>query len=429
MNIAFHTLGCKVNQFETQALGLLLKERGHNITNDFESADVIIVNTCTVTSTSDQKSRRIIRHLIKEHPTSKIAVCGCLSQVNHKSIESIEGVSVLCGTSDRMKFIENIEKIGSVNKFNFIPDNALKRKTFEILPAGGLEGHTRAMLKIEDGCSNFCTYCIIPYSRGPVRSLSPEAALKECNKLADADYKEIIITGIEISSYGRDLTPKTDLTELVASLCENFPNLRFRLGSLEPRTVTKEFCEKLREFKNLCPQFHLSLQSGCDATLLRMKRKYDTARFFESVALLRQYFPNCAITTDLIVGFPGEDENEFSKTLSFIEKCEFSSMHIFPYSQRKGTPAASMPNQSTRAEKALKVQRASQVAAKLENKFLTRQLTTDLSVLFEEKIDNLWSGHSENYVRVYVSSDENLKNRILTVKPEKIYRDGLLCKL
>ena len=285
------------------------------------------------------------------------------------------------------------------------------------------------MLKIEDGCSNFCSYCIIPYSRGPVRSLTPEKAHSECDRLRALGYKEIIITGIEISSYGRDLVPKTNLTELIVSLCEKFPELRFRLGSLEPRTVTEEFCKNLKDFKNLCPQFHLSLQSGCDETLLRMNRKYDTTRYFESVSLLREHFPSCAVTTDLIVGFPGEDENEFSKTLSFIEKCAFSSMHIFPYSQRKGTPAASMPNQLTRSEKASRVQRASKLASKLETAFLHRQLSKELSVLFEEKIDNFWSGHSENYVRVYVNCDDNIKNRMLTVKPIKLFRDGLLCEI
>ena len=429
MNIAFHTLGCKVNQFETQALGLLLKERGHKITEDFSSADAIIVNTCTVTSTGDQKSRRTIRHFIKEFPEAKIAACGCLAQVNPESIEAIDGVSVICGTSDRLSFIENIEKLNTVSTINFTPDNALKRRSFEYLPAGGLEGHTRAMLKIEDGCSNFCSYCIIPYSRGPVRSLTPEKAYSECDRLRALGYKEIIITGIEISSYGRDLVPKTNLTELIVSLCEKFPELRFRLGSLEPRTVTEEFCKNLKDFKNLCPQFHLSLQSGCDETLLRMNRKYDTSRYFESVTLLKEHFPDCAVTTDLIVGFPGEDENEFSKTLCFIQKCAFSSMHIFPYSQRKGTPAASMPNQLTRSEKASRVQRASKLAEKLETDFLHRQLSKELSVLFEEKIDNFWSGHSENYVRVYVNCDDNIKNRMLTVKPIKLFRDGLLCEI
>ncbi len=428
MNIAFHTLGCKVNQFETQALGILFKEHGHKITDDFSSADVIIVNTCTVTSTSDQKSRRIIRHLIKEFPNAKIAVCGCLSQVDPKSIEAIDGVSVICGTSDRADFVDKIEKINTVNKTNFTPDNALKRRAFELLPAGGLQDHTRAMLKIEDGCSNFCTYCIIPYSRGPVRSLSLADAKNECSCLLSAGYKEVIITGIEISSYGKDLKPKSDLTELVSSLCKEFPSLRFRLGSLEPRTVTEDFCEKLKSYKNLCPQFHLSLQSGCDRTLSRMKRKYDTTRYLESVNLLRKHFPNCAITTDLIVGFPGEDEDEFSETLDFIKKCAFSSMHIFPYSRRKGTPAASMPNQLTRSAKSSRVRSASEIAAVLEKEYLESLLSEELSVLFEKKNDNLWSGYSENYIRVYTESDDDLKNRILKVKPKKLWLDGLLCE-
>ncbi|MBR5543477.1 MAG: tRNA (N(6)-L-threonylcarbamoyladenosine(37)-C(2))-methylthiotransferase MtaB, partial [Oscillospiraceae bacterium] len=337
MNIAFYTLGCKVNQYETQALGTLLENKGHKVVDDISVADVIVINTCTVTSSSDQKSRRAIRHFIKTNPNAKIAVCGCLSQVNTKSIEEINGVSVIAGTSDRESFVEAIDALTKHKPSHIEIDNPLSRREFEFLPAGGLLGHTRALLKIEDGCSNFCTYCIIPYSRGPVRSMHPETAVEECRKLSDDGFKEIVLTGIEISSYGRDLTPKTDLSGLIATLCEKFPQIRFRLGSLEPRTVTEEFCVKLKSFTNLCPHFHLSMQSGCDETLLRMKRKYDTARFFESVTLLKKHFNGAAITTDMIVGFPGEDENEFMTSLDFIQKCAFSSMHIFPYSIRRGT--------------------------------------------------------------------------------------------
>lgn len=426
MNIAFHTLGCKVNQFETQALELILSKRNHSIVDDFSKADIIIVNTCTVTSVSDQKSRRIIRHFAKEYPHAKIAVCGCLSQVNPESIKAIDGVAIVAGTSDREKFVEEIEKLISVKHQDFTLDNPLSRKEFELLPAGGLHGHTRAMLKIEDGCSNFCTYCIIPYSRGPVRSMPLDTARSECERIAEHGYKEVVITGIEISSYGKDLKPKSSLAEVVAMLCDKFPEMRFRLGSIEPRTITDEFCVKLKNFTNLCPHFHLSMQSGCDETLSRMNRKYDTARFLESVTLLREHFPNCAITTDMIVGFPGEDEDEFGKTLEFVEKCAFSSMHIFPYSRRAGTPAAKMDNQITKAEKALRSRRATALAKKLEQKYLEQQAGRTESVLFEEIIDGFWSGHAKNYVRIYVKSDEDLKNKVLDVSISEAFRDGLL---
>lgn len=429
MNVAFYTLGCKVNQFETQAIELMLSENGHTVVDDYSIADVIVVNTCTVTSTSDQKSRRMIRHFAKTYPEARIAVCGCLSQINPQSIKNIDGVHLISGTSDKKTFAKSIEDIFSVKQDGLTIDNALKRREFELLPSGGLHGHTRAMLKIEDGCTNFCTYCIIPYTRGPVRSMPLEEAVSECAKLSDAGYKEVVLTGIEISSYGRDLSPKLELTDIIATLCKRFPSMRFRLGSIEPRTITEDFCVKLKSFTNLCPHFHLSLQSGCDSTLERMKRKYNSERFFESVTLLNTYFPDCAITTDLIVGFPGEDEEEFLQTLSFIEKCAFSSMHIFPYSRRNGTPAASMDNQITKAEKALRAKRAAAVADKLEKNYLNRLIGTTHTVLFEEISDGMWRGHAPNYVSVYVKSDGELHNCTENIKIVSTFRDGLLGEL
>ena len=426
MKIYFYTLGCKVNQFETQALSLLLSEHGHEVCENPEWADIIVINTCTVTAESDRKSKNAIRKFAKNYPDAKIAVCGCLSQINPESITDIDGVSVIAGTADRELFVENICRISDVNASDFTPDNSLKRREFEYLPAGGLHGHTRAMLKIEDGCSNFCTYCIIPYSRGPVRSLSPDTAITECRKLRNQNYKEIVLTGIEISSYGKDLTPKTELSDLVGCLCEEFPDIRFRLGSIEPRTITKDFCEKLCSFTNLCPHFHLSMQSGCDETLSRMRRKYDTDRFYLSVSLLREYFPGCAITTDMIVGFPGETEDEFKATLTFIEKCAFSSMHIFPYSKRAGTPAAKMENQITKAEKTLRARRAADVAKRMENEYLSSLCGTVHSVLFEEIYDGYFCGHAKNYVRVYVKCTDDLKNSVHDVKICGFHLDGLL---
>ncbi len=429
MKIYFYTLGCKVNQFETQALSLLLTEHGHEVCENPDIADVIVINTCTVTAVSDQKSRSAIRRFAKNYPDAKIAVCGCLSQINPESIMNIDGVSVIAGTAARDVFIDNICNTADVNNYNFTPDNSLKRREFEYLPAGGLHGHTRAMLKIEDGCGNFCTYCIIPYSRGPVRSLSPDTAIAECRKLHDQNYKEIVLTGIEISSYGKDLTPKTELSALVSRLCKEFPDIRFRLGSIEPRTITKEFCEKLRSFTNLCPHFHLSMQSGCDETLSRMRRKYDTERFYLSVSLLREYFPGCSITTDMIVGFPGETEDEFKATLAFIEKCAFSSMHIFPYSKRAGTPAAKMENQITKAEKSARACRARDIASRMEKEYLESLCGSVQSVLFEEPCDGYFCGHAGNYTRIYVKSEADLKNRIERVYISALFRDGLCGKI
>jgi len=314
--------------------------------------------------------------------------------------------------------INNKKKLVSVDK-------ALSRRDFEVLPAGGLSHHTRAMLKVQDGCVNFCTYCIIPYTRGPIRSMPFDVAISEAKRLEKEGYREIIITGIEISSYGTDLKPKKNITELIAEICKTVPGVRIRLGSLEPRTVDDNFCEALKNFKNLCPQFHLSLQSGCDETLKRMRRKYDCARYMTSVKLLRKAFPNCAITTDLIVGFPGESESEFEKTLDFIKECDFQMMHIFPYSKRAGTPAATMTDQILKTVKDERVKIATAVAKDMRDAYMEKQIGKNCNVLFEEKQDGFWQGHSENYILIRVKSDEDLKNKVLTVKIKEKGNDFL----
>lgn len=271
------------------------------------------------------------------------------------------------------------------------------------------------MLKIQDGCSNFCTYCIIPYARGPVRSLSPEKCAIEAERLAHDGIREIMITGIEIASYGKDLKTGVTLADAIAAIAEAAPNVRLHLGSLEPRVITEDFCEKLKAIKGMCPHFHLSLQSGCDNVLQRMKRKYDTARFYESVELLRKYFPNCGITADLITGFPGETDEEFSETLAFIEKCAFSSMHIFPYSIRPGTVAADMPNQVTKEVKHRRAREAAGVALKMEEAFLNAQIGTVQEVLFETEDGEMSVGHSGNYCQVEVQ-DVGLHNKVKNVQ-------------
>lgn len=426
MRIAFATLGCKVNQFETQALEIIAKERGHEVVAFAEFADAYVINTCSVTAVSDKKSRQLIRKTVRRVEGAVICVCGCFSQTKPEAAAQIEGVDIVFGTNDKKELIEAIEKARASKEKLKKVDAALKRREFEVLPAGGLMHHTRAMLKVQDGCVNFCSYCIIPYARGPVRSMPLDEAVSEAKRLCDEGYKEIVVTGIEISSYGVDLEPKLNLTTLISALCEAVPTVRIRLGSLEPRTVDEYFCECLKKYTNLCPQFHLSLQSGCDETLSRMKRKYDTERYLKSVILLRNAFPNCAVTTDLIVGFPGEDECEFSKTLEFIEECAFSMMHIFPYSKREGTPAATMPNQVLNSEKEKRAARASCVAVKMQENYLNAQVGRCLSVLFEEEEDGFWQGHSENYILVRVKSDENLKNQVKEVKITEVIEDGAI---
>ena len=402
MRAAICTLGCKVNQYETQALETELVRRGHSLVPFEEEADAYIINTCSVTAVSDKKSRNAVRRARRRAPGAVVAVCGCYVQTHAEQAREL-GADLLMGTNDRLGFVDALERAAAERgRLIFDVDNALQRRTFEVLPAGGLEGRTRALLKVEDGCVNFCSYCIIPYARGPVRSLPLAAAVSEAERLAREGYRELVLTGIEISSWGRDLDGRPGLIDLVEAVCAAVPGLRVRLGSLEPRTVTEDFCCRCAGLPNLCPHFHLSLQSGCDATLQRMNRRYDTARYLQSVQLLRSYFDAPAITTDLIVGFPGENEEEFAQTLAFLERCAFSSMHIFPYSPRPGTPAAALAGQVPAAVKEQRAHRAAQTAQAMERRYLDALVGSTLCVLFEQDADGCSRGHAPNYVEVRV---------------------------
>lgn len=421
MKIAIYTLGCKVNQYETQAMETILRQRGHQLVDFEEQADAYIINTCTVTAVSDKKSRQAIRRCRRLNPEAVVAVCGCYAQTTPEAVEALE-VDLIYGTGDRMQFLEDLESaVHGRQKVNV--DEVMARRSFEFLPAGGLEGRTRCMLKVEDGCVNFCTYCTIPYARGPVRSLGLDQAVAEARRMEEQGYREIVLTGIEISSWGKDLRNGLSLIDLIEGICQAVPGLRIRLGSLEPRTITEDFCLRAAKLPNLCPHFHLSLQSGCDATLKRMNRKYDTARYLESCALLRQHFDRPAITTDLITGFPGETEEEFSATLDFIQRANFAAMHIFPYSRRSGTPAYDMPDQVPMAEKEARAHRAAQVAAQMEADYLAHYVGQTLPVLFEEEKEGFWRGHAPNYVEIRCKG-ENLHNELRDVLIESA--DGSL---
>ena len=372
MRIAFYTLGCKVNQYETQALEQLLSARGHQLAPFEGEADAYLINTCTVTAVSDKKSRQVIRRARKRAPDAIIAVCGCYPQTHPEDMENLS-VDLVSGTGDRQGFVELLERSFARRQPVTALDDAMKRRIFEELPAGGLEGRTRAMLKVEDGCVNFCSYCIIPYARGPVRSLPLDRAREQAAQLMAGGYRELVLTGIELCSWGQEWKDGPALIDLVEGVCAAAPECRVRLGSLEPRTVTEDFCARAAKLENLCPHFHLSMQSGCDATLRRMNRKYDTARFYESVDLLRKHFDRPAVTTDMIVGFPGETEEEFAQSLEFIRRCAFAAMHIFPYSRRPGTPAAAMPGQVPKAVKEERAGRAAEITAGMEQDYLSRK--------------------------------------------------------
>ena len=424
MKFAFYTLGCKTNQYETQAMERLLLEAGHELGSFDESCDAYIINTCSVTAVADKKNRAVIRRCKKAHPKAIVAVCGCYPQHAAEILREM-GIDVIGGSGGREEFLKLVLEAVQNRTRGECVDNALRRREFEVLPAGGLQERTRAMVKVQDGCVNFCSYCIIPYTRGPIRSAPLELAVQQTKELAQRGYKEIVITGIEIASWGADLPGKPPVTDLIEAICTAVPEVRVRLGSLEPRIVTEDFCLRLKKFANLCPQFHLSMQSGCDTVLSRMKRKYDTERYFESVQLLKTHFPACAVTTDMIVAFPGETEEEFSESLEFIRKCGFADMHIFPYSRRPGTPADKMPGQLGNDTKESRSRAAIAVAEDMSRVYREALVGTTHAVLFEEQSGAFYTGHAPNYVKVYARG-ENLHNEIRRVRITQVYKDGTM---
>ena len=393
MKYIISTLGCKVNQYETQAMESFLQQHGHEPAVPGELADAVIINTCAVTAESGRKSRQVIRRLKEENPGAIVAVCGCYSQIEPEEVAQL-GADVIFGAADRGKLVEAVEKAYGTGEGSRDIDEPFKRREFEVLPAGAVAGRTRAMLKIQDGCVNFCTYCIIPYTRGRLRSLPLEDAAAETAKLDREGYREIVLTGIEVASYGVDLPGKPGLADVIETVAEAAPHMRIRLSSLEPTVITEDFCRRLAATGKICRHFHLSLQSGCDRTLKAMNRKYDTARFFRATE---------------------ETEEDHAQTLEFIEKCAFSDMHIFPYSRRPGTPADKMDGQLSSAVKAKRSHEAQRVADKMHREFMESSLGQTLPVLFETAEGDGFSGHSDTYLRVEAPG-EKLRGSINQVR-------------
>ena len=416
MRYIIATLGCKVNQYESEAMDRLLRSRGHEPCPPGAEPDAVIVNTCAVTAEGARKARQTARRLQREHPGALLALCGCWSQVEKEAAAAL-GPEVLFGTGDRQGFVTAVEEAVSdraAGRREWL-DDPFRRREFEELPAGAYAGHARAYLKIQDGCDNFCAYCIIPYARGRVLSLPKESCVRQVTELAEQGYREIVVTGIEVAAWGKDLKNGQGLIDALEAMSAAVPGVRLHLGSLEPTVVTEDFVRRL-EGLNVCPHFHLSLQSGCDATLARMRRKYDAAGFFAATERLRAAFPGCAVTTDLICGFPGETEEEFAATLAFIERCAFSAMHIFPYSVRPGTKTAAMPGQLTREEKAERCRAAQTLADRMRREYLLAQQGRVLEVLFETReADGLWHGHAENYTETAAAGDD-LRGLVKKVK-------------
>ncbi|WP_297136815.1 tRNA (N(6)-L-threonylcarbamoyladenosine(37)-C(2))-methylthiotransferase MtaB [Terrisporobacter sp.] len=432
--VAFYTLGCKVNQYETEAMLEMFKEDGYEQVGSEDYADVYVINTCTVTHMSDRKSRQYIRRMKKKNPDSIIAVVGCYSQVSPEEILEIEEVNLVMGTNERRTIVDEIKKLEEVQgeKKASTVDDIMKVRAFEEIEISQSNGRTRAFMKIQDGCDRFCTYCIIPYARGgKVRSRDMESIINEAKILAENGYEEVVLTGIHVASYGKDVRDaNVGLLDVIRQINEIDGIKRIRTSSVEPILFTDEFVNEVAKMEKVMPHYHLSLQSGCDDTLKRMNRRYTTAEYKEIVDKLRREIPNVAITTDVIVGFPGETEEEFDQTYSFLKDIELSQMHIFKYSPRKGTKAAEMEAQvdpqvkNERSDKLLSLNK--------ENfeKFASRMLNKEFDVLFEQSIgNNKYEGLTPNYLKTIVTSNEDISGKILKVKITDVkdeYVEGIL---
>ena len=414
MRIAFYTLGCKVNQYETQVLSQQFAAAGFDLVEPTDIADVYVVNSCTVTSSGDKKTRQILRRLKRQNPAAKVALTGCFPQAFPDAAEAFTEADVITGSYNRASLLPAIRECLATGSRVVNITAHQKGEAFEDMKAGKFFEKTRASIKIEDGCERYCAYCIIPYARGPVRS-KPLMDLKlELTELAAAGYKEVVLVGINLSAYGKDFGGH--LTDAIALACTTDGIERVRLGSIEPEMITDKDLEEMARYPRLCPQFHLALQSGCDATLKRMNRKYETAAYRRMVGKIRELFENPSITTDIMVGFPGETEEEFASTLQFVEEIGLAKAHVFSYSIREGTAAARMSGQVDPQVKEERSARLIAATGKTRQEFLQNQVGTVQEVLFETQTGGLTHGYSKNYTPVFVKTDEDVTGAILRVE-------------
>ena len=432
--VAFYTLGCKVNQYETEAMIEAFENAGYEIVEYDGYSDIYIINTCTVTNMGDRKSRQIIRRAMDHNPDAVIAVVGCYSQVAPEEILNIPGVKLVVGTNERSKIVELVEEAQKTDKKITVVGDIMEVKEFEDMSIRNYKSRSRAFIKIQEGCQQYCTYCIIPYARGQIRSRRLESILEEVEILADAGYKEVVLTGIHVGSYGKDFG-NIGLIDVIEKVHEVKGIERIRLSSVEPMTFDDNFFARLPHLYKLCRHFHLSLQSGCDATLKRMNRKYTTQEYREVVEKLRDIYPDVGITTDLIVGFPGETDEEFEKTIKFIEEISFSGMHIFKFSPRKGTPAEKFKDQVNPKVKNERSKIVSEIARKNSEKFKKRMIGKSLKVLYEQQVDDsskYYEGLTDNYIRVIAEAAYDIKGEIVNTQLKSIKGDimvGILEKI
>lgn len=427
---ALHNLGCKVNAYETEAMQHLLEEAGYEIVPFTQKADVYVINTCSVTNMADRKSRQMLHKAKKNNPDSIVVATGCYVQTSEKEVLNDLSVDIVIGNDRKHDLVRLLEEYSLDSVNDTVDDINDGKHDFEELFIDQTKEHTRAFIKVQDGCNQFCSYCIIPYARGRVRSRRFENVIAEVERLAANGFKEVVLTGIHLSSYGVDFEEATGLLELIQAVNAVKGIERIRLGSLEPKIVTEHFASELSKLDKICPHFHLSLQSGCDATLKRMNRKYTTKEYERGCELLRKYFVHPAITTDVIVGFPGETEEEFEQTKAYLERIHFYEMHIFKYSKRKGTRAAVMPDQIDEQIKAARSEKLIALGHDMSKEFRKFYIGKNEEVLFEEKAvigdKEYFVGYTKEYVKVAKKIDENLENQIVSGRISGMLTDEIL---
>ena len=411
--VAFITLGCKVNQYETNAMTQQFIEKGYEIVEHTKKADIYIVNTCTVTNMSDRKSRQMLRRVKDLNKEAIIVACGCYAQVAKEDLEKIEEINLVLGNNEKKNIVEYVEKYIKSKIPEVQTEDVMNQKEFVEFGDVTYSDKTRAVIKIQDGCDRFCYYCIIPYARGRVRSREPEHILSEITKIAEKGIKEVVITGIHIASYGKDFKQEYRLIDLLEEMDKIEGIERIRLGSIEPLLITEEFVERLKKLEKICHQFHLSLQSGCDETLKRMNRRYTTDEFRTITKLLRDAFEDAILTTDIIVGFPGESDEEFEKTYHFLKEIEFYKMHVFKYSPRKGTKASVMDGQIDGNVKEERSKILIELSNKNQKAYHKTYLGKEVEVLFEEEKNGIWQGHTKNYILAHYKTEENMENKMM----------------
>lgn len=422
--VAFATLGCKVNTYDTETMTALFEQANYRIGHFHEVADVYVINTCTVTHLADKKSRNMLRRAKKVNPNAIVVAVGCYVQVASKELEALKEVDILIGTGNRnhiLDYIETFKQQGVQANYVLKEESSADLKELSIKET---TGHTRAFIKIQEGCNQYCTYCIIPFARGGLKSRAPDHVLEEVRTLCDKGYREIVLTGIHLASYGYDFGNRNALIELIEKLDRETSIDRIRLGSLDPRMMTQSFFERLAKVASFCPHFHLSLQSGSDTVLKRMGRHYSAQDYQRIVEMSRKAFPMAAITTDILVGFPGESEEEFNETLAFVKEIEFYQIHVFKYSPRQGTKAAVMPNQVAEDIKNRRSQSLIALGEKLESAFLRQHHGLLEDVLIEKEENGSFIGHTANYIPVKVNHSENIKGKLLKLK--LLYRSNTL---